>query len=747
MTGGARGVVAATPSGSAPVHRREGRFTVEPGQTDTIFSLGWRHGNPTLTLTAPDGTVYTSTRPSTRTNPFFRTTANDAQNGREHAVYTFQRTPLAGTWHVTIGNLRGGEGYIFNMDGNKPRPVLRMTAPAAGRTLVANHMATLAGTLGGRGLDPGVNTVSLYYTNVRTAIVGGKQVPNYAGQFIASDVPVRGGRWSYRWDTSLLPAGDYYVYATLDNGVGPAIDAYAAGTVRVAQPALPGDPRAVMATQSGRQLRIVWAPPAYAGNIAGYTLRWRTSNMPGGRSYAYTLGNRQSYDLDETLTDARYSATISAYDVFGHQSRAVPVRLTSPGTDRRGSDYRVGVGRVSMDAGGYASIPLRVRPSGRATGGASDVVRVRVSGAPVGVSVQPSADALNLFAQPGGLAAPVLQVQTFTTARPGTYRLRVTARQDGTGRIRTATAVVVIHVGAPSAVAVSVGRASKRGRLLAVPVVARVVDASKTPVNDGTGIQFTASSGVLQPVRAATRGGLVRATLLYAPGQRPVVTADAFTAKGVVLVGAPPRGASRLRFFAASARRHEDIVLRNPFGAPTVARLYLHVDAGAGGVARQVVPVQVFGHDTVVEDLGRLTAGRPLVGVVVESDLPIYSQRVAYAATRRVVVRGKRRVVVSGERVSGRSNGVTAPMSLYRLRLPAGRPLLDLYNLGTRTARVVVSRSGAAPLRLTLPRDRSMRLDLSTPAQGLGHGSHGTSRGAMAITVRSTAPLIVESEP
>jgi len=749
-------------TGNGPIHQRDGSFSVEPGQTDTIFVLSWRHGDPTLTLTAPDGTVYTSMRPSSRANPFFRTTADSARDGHEQIIYTFQRRPLAGTWRVTIGNLHGGEGVFFTMGGNKPRPVLRVTAPAARRTLVANHTATLAGTLGGRGLDPGVNTVSLYYTNTRTAIAGGKTVPNYAGQLIASGVPVRGGRWSYRWDTSTLPAGTYDVYASLDNGAGPAVNAYAAGTVRVAQPALPGDPRAVMATQGGRQLRIVWAPPAYSGNVAGYALRWRTSNMPGGHYYTYTLGNRESYDLAETLTDVRYSATVSAYDVFGHQSRAVLVRLAAPVANRRGADYRADAGRISMNAGGYASIPLRVRPLGRATGGASDIVRIAISGAPAGVTVQPSVDALNLFAQPGGLIAPVLQVQTFAMARPGAYRLRVTVRQDGTGRARIATAVLVVRVGMASRVYVSAGRASKRGRLLAVPVVARVVDTSGTPVDDGTGIHLTASAGALQAIRVAMRGGLARTTLLYAPGQHPVVTADAFTAKGATLVGAAPRGAFRLRFFAASARRHEDIVLRNPFGVPMAARLYLHVDAGAGGVTRQVVPVQVFGHDTVVEDVRSLTAGRPLVGVVVESDLPVYSERVAHATVRRVVVRGKRPTVVTREVVAGRSGGVAASAATYRLRLPVGRHALDLYNLGTRSARVVMSIGGAggrvaATVKLILARDRSNRLDLASQLKRAqegaadkrtaGRGSHAHVAPAVTVTVRATAPIVVEVEP
>jgi len=84
-------------------------------------------------------------------------------------------------------------------------------------------------------------------------------------------------------------------------------------------------------------------------------------------------------------------------------------------------------------------------------------------------------------------------------------------------------------------------------------------------------------------------------------------------------------------------------------------------------------------HASAVRRLSVLTFGRPLVGVTVCSDTPVYSQRiVSRAATTR-----RRR-----GHALGPGNGVVSPRTGYRLTLPASGPMVDLFNPGIVPARV-----------------------------------------------------------
>ncbi len=764
--------------------------TVVPGQSDTDFVLSWRRGHPSIALTAPDGTVYTPQQIGAG-NTLYTAGPGDLSPGFAGGEALYLRHLTPGLWHVTIGNLFGDEGYRLQAQGKTPPAVLSVDAPAAGQTLTAAPVARLSGRLtgAGTGAAAGPQTVSLYAAASPTTVVGGRTMPNTTGTLIASGVPVRDGAWSYDWDTSALAAGPYYVYAMLDDGIGPLVNGYAAGVVRVAQPARPDAPRNVVSTQGGGVLTLLWAPPARAGDLLGYRVHWRTSAMPAGQYYTLEAGPSDSYALNETETGVTYEATVSSYDRSGHESAAAPAQLTAPNASAPAhpANFSLGVGAADLHAGGYVTVPLALRPAAGAAAahGPGDYVTLAV-GAPAGLTASLSTDSADLFNPGSGAAAPTLNVFAAATLQPGTYPVTVTARQAAGGITRVARATITIAPGAPSVVTMETGRATRRpDGLLSVPIVAHVADDSGAPVQDGADIAFSTPDGTLTPssdgrmqnglAHAPTRHGLARATLIYLPGAHPVVTADAMTTLGTFYLGPTPRGASRLRLFAATGgqaartlatrttvRQHdqhrrvstvtpvtpavdEDLALYNPLPLVAHVRLSLYTTGRNGAVRRQDITVALGHGGRAVERLSTAALGRPLVGVEVRSDTPVYSQRVV---RRAAAGRGGRGHLL------GVTNGVTGPRARFVLALRQDRGVVDLFNPTTGPARVRlavgVGRTGAAgaarpigTISMTVQAGATVRVDL---AGIIGARLHGRTAQAL-VEVTASVPVVAEHDP
>ncbi len=554
---------------------------VAAGQVNTLVGLTWRAGAPTLALVAPDGQVYTRAAPGAQDSAFVSARGQRLPGGAVGAVALLLPHPLPGQWRVRIGNLRGGEGYHVEVRAERPAavPSLRVLRPAAGQRLVTRPAApsvVLAGTLSGA---PAGSAVSLFYTSRPTLRLGGQVVPNTTGTLIADPVPVRGGRWSYRWDTSAVPSGTYDVYATLDSGAGGAVTAFAGGTVRVEQPAHPEAPRAVvaLALPHNGSLEALWAPPVRAALLAGYRLHWRLLParqargvaVQAGRWRTLDVGLAQSADLGGLTPGRAYQVAVSAYDSAGHESaRATARTLVLPrlaghphpaqrhaphghaqqgsaphqqgphrSASRRslpGASFALGASGIRLVAGGDARLPLRVRPHGRARADGGDYVELSVAGAPDGLLAQLAPSAVNLFAQGQGTLVPALQIVTSPTLPPGRYTLRVTARQHLSRRVVVARVRVVVTPGA--ARPYSGGRRSQadgaisaaNGRQVgALPSVRLGLQADRFGAYRVTTAGSGASLRVGRPIAAsvARRLSVVRiepiATLRWARGAHP----------------------------------------------------------------------------------------------------------------------------------------------------------------------------------------------------------------------------------
>ncbi|HZS92150.1 MAG TPA: NucA/NucB deoxyribonuclease domain-containing protein [Chloroflexota bacterium] len=336
-----------------------GIFRIPRGQSDTLFSLSWQSGAPTLTLVTPGGRRITPQQPG----PGAFLVGGSATN----TITLYLPHPTAGSWQVRVGNLHGGEGWSFTMDGNAPQPKLSISSPRRGQTLLgglAHPRVALAGQLRG-GPD---GTLALYATTAPTVGRRTRQTPDYAGTRLAAAVPVRKGVWRYNWDTSALPAGRYYVYAVLNNGTGPLIAAYGGGAILVRQPARPGGPRAVRAVRRGPTLAVQWAPPAQAALVAGYLVRYRAI---GGPWTVDDVGIARSVVVSGLLTGTPYAVAVATYDVMGHQSgwvaggvSVVRLKPAPPRPTHRRKHPRphalsaAGTGPVQSGTDGAAAVPV-----------------------------------------------------------------------------------------------------------------------------------------------------------------------------------------------------------------------------------------------------------------------------------------------------------------------------------------------------------------------------------------------------
>ena len=392
-------------------------LTVLPGQHDAVFVLSWRSGAPTMAITGPSGNTF---RPAggadTTTDPHLLT-GGDA--GATHIAFPWLRP---GRWVVTVGNLHGGEGYRFTMYATTPLPTLSVATPSTGTVSVANPRVTLSGALvGDRTLG---RTVSLFYG---TAL----RVQN--GTAIATGVPLAGGAWRYTWDASAVPAGLYYVYAVLDDGIGPNVVGHAVGTVRVIQPARPAVPGHVVAWAIGGQLAVSWTPPTRRALIIGYRLYWRNNTMPGALWDRIDLGMARSFSLAAARPGVRYQVAVAAVDVAGHESARRTALMT------RASTYSLRATLLRIRAGGQGSATLTAILTTRGYGLPHDPVALAPIRVPRHMVARVSPSTIDVFAvRPNA----TVRVGVDRQVRPGVYRLWVRARQASTGAVTTVQVTV-----------------------------------------------------------------------------------------------------------------------------------------------------------------------------------------------------------------------------------------------------------------------------------------------------------------
>jgi len=316
--------------------------TIAPGETSTFFTMGWAAGSPTLRVIAPNGTVYRTPR---NRRAFLTPMGPGAywfQSSDPHLLTSSSRAaqalylvhPQPGIWRVVASGLRARARVHLVVIGDHAAPVVRVTVPGAGQRVPVRSSAPrvpLAGTV--QGGSP-TGTVGLFYTTNPTVALHGQTVANLAGTLIADNIPVRRGRWRYSWDTrrDVLRRGRYYIYAQLNNGIGPVAVGYGRGIIQVVQQNRPDAPGRVQVTvaRAGRIVVLHWLSPTNDGTVFGYVVRWRRDGVHAPRWTTLHVGRVLAFQFPPLVPRAHYVTEVASYDLSGVQSRATTARFVAP---------------------------------------------------------------------------------------------------------------------------------------------------------------------------------------------------------------------------------------------------------------------------------------------------------------------------------------------------------------------------------------------------------------------------------
>lgn len=314
----------APPRGNAPgggygasrnVSTHSGTFKIASSQTDTVFTLLWRAGHPSLTLIDPIGRIFTATHPGSGNHAFQTNNPRALPRHFRHGVALYVPSPRPGTWHVQVRNVMQSTHFRFTTNGTVQPVMLLGAAGILPRARVAQPSRPVVLVRGTLTTHVENATVSLYY------VPANGRMP---GTLIATDVRVRNSTWQFHWDTRTTPSGLYSVYAIVNNGKGPAIMGQSTGMIRVRQSTRPDPPRDVDQVVQAHRFDLHWQPPSHAALVAGYYVHWREGSR--GLWHRLNVGDALRYALNRVRTDVRYHIAVSAYDVRGHESTLMQAR-------------------------------------------------------------------------------------------------------------------------------------------------------------------------------------------------------------------------------------------------------------------------------------------------------------------------------------------------------------------------------------------------------------------------------------
>jgi len=172
------------------------------------------------------------------------------------------------------------------------------------------------------------------------------------GTLIASGISEDDDTDSYSWDTSKIPAGDYYIYAVIDDGTNDTVTGYSETPVTIYHLVPPANVTAKDTPQdNGGSIDISWQQVPNDDAITGYKIF--RSETPG--TYDYTshlvalLKGSVSYTDGTVLDGQNYYYVIRTYNQFSDSTDseeavgvakdnlppAVPTGLgTQPGLDK-----------------------------------------------------------------------------------------------------------------------------------------------------------------------------------------------------------------------------------------------------------------------------------------------------------------------------------------------------------------------------------------------------------------------------
>jgi len=286
-------------------------FVVTNNPVALIVGLTSATGSPTLTLTTPSGQLLDGSNPKVVVSTVLTQTLFSVAN------------PEAGTWQVNVNNIPNGEPYVVAVFGAKQPATI--TQP----TIKSNTNRSYTIDFIGQSKAP-TSTISLFYDTSSIS---------HTGRPIVSNLPLTAT--SYTWQPDAVPAGNYFIYAMVDDPLGAPVYAYSASAINLTDTTPPDAPTNLSVTPNENSALISWQP-SQAKDVAGYTIYISEPN--NGVTQMTDIPNSQQtkYTQQGLYLNGSWQVTISAYDINRNESsrsNIVTAQIGTPETPTTGKIY------------------------------------------------------------------------------------------------------------------------------------------------------------------------------------------------------------------------------------------------------------------------------------------------------------------------------------------------------------------------------------------------------------------------
>lgn len=273
-------------------------FRVLPQTDRLLIAMAVGAGSPSLSLRTPAGATLTPGSPELQVTTVATQT-----------MFVVQR-PLAGDWQLAIGDREASTRYNVVALGAVEAPTVQTPSVSAnGDGSFTIGLVSASGTP--------TSTISLYADDGSGARAG---IPIVEGLPLSTT--------SYRWTPERIAAGQYTIYALVDDPLGAAVTGPRSQPIVLSDTTAPAPPRNVQVRSSTGAAQINWTP-GLEPDIAGYRIYYRE---PGGGAEFITQvdGNtRQNYTQEGLYLNGDWQIAVSAFDMSGNESaRTAPVVAT-----------------------------------------------------------------------------------------------------------------------------------------------------------------------------------------------------------------------------------------------------------------------------------------------------------------------------------------------------------------------------------------------------------------------------------
>ena len=276
-------------------------FPVADGVDWVIFRAVWQNGDTDLVLRTPSGQVVDPANVGGLADVEY------IKNDGIHEAYYVVSTPAEGTWQLHVTEEVGLGGLALEHYQHTEAPAITVLAP---QTDQAGGLVNVSWVDADSDSDA---VISLFYDTDR----GGAD-----GTLIASGISEDDGADAFVWDTGDVPAGEYYVYAVIDDGGNQPGISYGSGRVTVVDAGAPAVVTGLNAPSgAATSVHLIWdACPD--GDFDHYLIRYTDNAAGEGYGHVVSTGDSPELVLDGLIAGESYRIAVAAVDGEGNVASA-----------------------------------------------------------------------------------------------------------------------------------------------------------------------------------------------------------------------------------------------------------------------------------------------------------------------------------------------------------------------------------------------------------------------------------------